>query len=64
MTLVKVSIECFLSQITQATVLEGHDLPTSMNRPRLHHQLLPMEVQHESDFDSVSYSSEPLQNTV
>ncbi|CAG4965096.1 unnamed protein product [Parnassius apollo] len=34
------------------TILEGSDLPDVMLRPRLHHQLLPMEVEYEADFDA------------
>ncbi|XP_028043102.1 glutathione hydrolase 1 proenzyme-like isoform X1 [Bombyx mandarina] len=33
-------------------IVEGHDLPDVIRRPRLHHQLLPMEIQHEANFDS------------
>ncbi|XP_052747676.1 glutathione hydrolase 1 proenzyme-like isoform X2 [Galleria mellonella] len=32
------------------TILEGRDLPETMQRPRLHHQLMPMEIEHEYDF--------------
>ncbi|KAH9644806.1 hypothetical protein HF086_007894 [Spodoptera exigua] len=35
------------------TILEGNELPDAIQRPRLHHQLLPMEVQHEADFNPV-----------
>ncbi|CAH2048572.1 unnamed protein product, partial [Iphiclides podalirius] len=34
------------------TMIEGGDLPEVMRRPRLHHQLVPMEVEHEADFDA------------
>ncbi|XP_063384073.1 glutathione hydrolase 1 proenzyme-like isoform X1 [Cydia fagiglandana] len=34
------------------TILEGSSLPEVMNRPRLHHQLMPMEVEHEYDFNA------------
>ncbi|XP_072949137.1 glutathione hydrolase 1 proenzyme-like [Epargyreus clarus] len=33
------------------TIVEGKELPEVMNRPRLHHQLVPMEVEHEADFN-------------
>lgn len=35
-------------------MLEGDDLNDAIQRPRLHHQLIPMEVEYESDFDPVS----------
>lgn len=38
--------------ITRHTILEGNELHDTMDRPRLHHQLLPMEVEHEADFDA------------
>ncbi|CAB3221838.1 unnamed protein product [Arctia plantaginis] len=37
--------------LTRHTILEGQDILDTIQRPRLHHQLLPMEVQHEADFD-------------
>ncbi|KOB73123.1 Gamma-glutamyl transpeptidase [Operophtera brumata] len=45
--------------VVRNVILEGQSLPDSMSRPRLHHQLLPMEVQYEEDFDAVTilYSS-------
>ncbi|XP_047030543.1 glutathione hydrolase 1 proenzyme-like [Helicoverpa zea] len=39
------------------TILEGSDLPDAVQRPRLHHQLLPMEVQHEADFNPAIIAS-------
>lgn len=36
------------------SILEGIDLNEAIQRPRLHHQLVPMEVEYESDFDPVS----------
>ncbi|XP_059051500.1 glutathione hydrolase 1 proenzyme-like [Achroia grisella] len=31
-------------------IIEGNDIPDTVQRPRLHHQLIPMEVEHEADF--------------
>nr|QLC28917.1 gamma-glutamyltranspeptidase [Spodoptera frugiperda] len=39
------------------TILEGSELPDAIQRPRLHHQLLPMEVQHEADFNQAIIQS-------
>ncbi|KAM3965264.1 glutathione hydrolase 1 proenzyme [Aphomia sociella] len=36
--------------VVRNTILEGHDISESVQRPRLHHQLIPMEVEHEADF--------------
>lgn len=36
------------------TILEGAELPEVMQRPRLHHQLVPMEIEYEADFDAVN----------
>ncbi|XP_075977808.1 glutathione hydrolase 1 proenzyme-like isoform X2 [Anticarsia gemmatalis] len=38
--------------LTRHTILEGAVLQDIVQQPRLHHQLLPMEVQHEADFDA------------
>ncbi|KAJ8722020.1 hypothetical protein PYW08_004422 [Mythimna loreyi] len=43
--------------IARHTILEGSDLPDAVQRPRLHHQLLPMEVQHEADFNPAIIAS-------
>ncbi|XP_073956860.1 glutathione hydrolase 1 proenzyme-like isoform X2 [Choristoneura fumiferana] len=34
------------------TILEGSSLPDVMHRPRVHHQLMPMELEYESDFNA------------
>ncbi|XP_068633296.1 glutathione hydrolase 1 proenzyme-like [Battus philenor] len=34
------------------SILEGSELPEIMQQPRLHHQLIPMEVEYEADFDA------------
>ncbi|CAH0715631.1 unnamed protein product, partial [Brenthis ino] len=43
--------------VTMHTILEGGGLHEVIQRPRLHHQLLPMEIEHESDFDPSIVSS-------
>lgn len=37
------------------TILEGSSLPDVMHRPRVHHQLMPMELEYETDFNMVRY---------
>ncbi|XP_046966038.1 glutathione hydrolase 1 proenzyme-like [Vanessa cardui] len=37
--------------VAMHTILEGDELPVVIQRPRLHHQLVPMEVEHEADFN-------------
>ncbi|XP_038209793.1 glutathione hydrolase 1 proenzyme-like isoform X2 [Zerene cesonia] len=37
--------------ITMHTLIEGKYLPAVMQSPRLHHQLIPMEVEYEEAFD-------------
>ncbi|XP_049873371.1 glutathione hydrolase 1 proenzyme-like [Pectinophora gossypiella] len=32
-------------------IMEGGELPEVVNRPRLHHQLMPMEIEYEADFN-------------
>ncbi|XP_013143929.1 PREDICTED: gamma-glutamyltranspeptidase 1-like [Papilio polytes] len=39
------------------TILEGAELPEVMQRPRLHHQLVPMEIEYEADFDAGTIES-------
>ncbi|KAI5644323.1 gamma-glutamyltranspeptidase domain-containing protein [Phthorimaea operculella] len=39
------------------TLLEGGVLPEVVQRPRLHHQLMPMEIEYEADFDSAVIKS-------
>lgn len=36
------------------TILEGGGLDEVIQRPRLHHQLLPMEIEHEAEFNPVN----------
>ncbi|KAG6456955.1 glutathione hydrolase 1 proenzyme isoform X2 [Manduca sexta] len=38
--------------IARYILLEGIGLPEAIRRARLHHQLLPMEIQHEANIDS------------
>lgn len=42
-----------LFQTVMNTILEGSDFAESVMRPRLHHQLMPMEIEYEEDFDPV-----------
>ncbi|XP_045497972.1 glutathione hydrolase 1 proenzyme-like [Colias croceus] len=37
--------------MTIHTLLEGKDLPSVMQQPRLHHQLIPMKVEYEEAFN-------------
>ncbi|XP_026492336.1 glutathione hydrolase 1 proenzyme-like [Vanessa tameamea] len=37
--------------VAMHTILDGDELPVVIQRPRLHHQLVPMEVEHEADFN-------------
>ncbi|CAH2108751.1 unnamed protein product [Euphydryas editha] len=43
--------------VAMHTILEGDELPVVIQQPRLHHQLVPMEVQHEEDFNTNIISS-------
>lgn len=44
-------VSCF--QAVMNTVMEGSELAEVMQRPRLHHQLVPMEIEYEEDFNPV-----------
>ncbi|CAH2222103.1 jg25740 [Pararge aegeria aegeria] len=37
--------------VTMHTLLEGDELHDVIQRPRLHHQLVPMEIEHETNFN-------------
>ncbi|XP_050350816.1 glutathione hydrolase 1 proenzyme-like [Nymphalis io] len=37
--------------VAMHTILERNELPVVIQRPRLHHQLVPMEIEHEADFN-------------
>ncbi|XP_045516489.1 glutathione hydrolase 1 proenzyme-like isoform X1 [Pieris brassicae] len=43
--------------LTMHTLLEDSELPEVMNRPRLHHQLIPMEIEYEENFNPAVISS-------
>ncbi|CAF4934931.1 unnamed protein product [Pieris macdunnoughi] len=43
--------------LTMHTLLEDSELPEVMKRPRLHHQLIPMEIEYEEKFDPAVISS-------
>ncbi|XP_053609704.1 glutathione hydrolase 1 proenzyme-like [Plodia interpunctella] len=40
-----------VAMAVRAIFLEGGRLPETIRRPRVHHQLVPMEVEYEHDFD-------------
>ncbi|KAL0883244.1 hypothetical protein ABMA27_016668 [Loxostege sticticalis] len=46
-----------VSLIVRNVLVEGGPFEFAMNRPRLHHQLMPMEIQYEADFDESIISS-------
>ncbi|CAH0751386.1 unnamed protein product [Diatraea saccharalis] len=46
-----------VSLIARNMIVEGGDLKTALDRPRLHHQLIPMEIQYEHNFNSAVIAS-------
>ncbi|XP_045448035.1 glutathione hydrolase 1 proenzyme-like [Melitaea cinxia] len=46
-----------IALVAMHTMLEGEEFPVVIQQPRLHHQLVPMEVEHEADFDANIISS-------
>ncbi|CAH0398398.1 unnamed protein product [Chilo suppressalis] len=46
-----------VSLVVRNVILESGDLRHAMDRPRLHHQLIPMEIEYEHNFDEAVVTS-------